>query len=88
MSGSDATLATLGGDGAVVREKWSKEHGVGVGDRITVMNPAGRRSSFVVRGIYTQPKFGSIDPVVGSIAISHPAFDVGLRPARRTPTRS
>jgi putative ABC transport system permease protein len=74
VSGSDATLASLGTDGAVVREKWSKQHAVGVGDRINVTNPAGRRSSFVVRGIYTQPKFGSIDPVVGSIAISHPAF--------------
>jgi putative ABC transport system permease protein len=74
VSGSDALLATLGAHGAVIREKWSNEHGVGVGDSITVVNPAGRRSSFVVRGIYTQPKFGSIDPVVGSIAVSHSAF--------------
>src|SRR6185503_11126146 len=64
-----------GRDGAIVRQKWSRQHGVAVGDRITVTNPAGRKSSYTVRGIYTQPKFGQIDPVLGSIAISQAAFD-------------
>jgi putative ABC transport system permease protein len=75
VEGSNETLAELGRDGAIVRKKWSDEHHVAVGDRITVVNPAGDRSRYVVRGIYTQPKFGSIDPVLGSIAISQQAFD-------------
>jgi putative ABC transport system permease protein len=75
VDGSNATLASLGRDGAIVRQKWANSHRVGVGDRITVVNPAGDRSRYVVRGIYTQPKFGQIDPVLGSVAISQRAFD-------------
>jgi putative ABC transport system permease protein len=75
VQGSDATLSTLGRDGAVIRQKWATKHDVSVGDRIAVLNPAGKTSSYVVRGIYTQPKFGQIDPVLGSIAISQQAFD-------------
>jgi putative ABC transport system permease protein len=75
VQGSDATLSTLGRDGAVIRQKWATKHRVGVGDRIRVTNPASHTSSYVVRGIYTQPKFGQIDPVLGSIAISQRAFD-------------
>jgi putative ABC transport system permease protein len=78
VQGSDATLGSLGRDGAIVRQKWSVKHGAGVGDRITVVNPAGRKSSYVIRGIYTQPKFGQIDPVLGSIAISQQAFDASF----------
>jgi putative ABC transport system permease protein len=75
VTGSNATLRTLGGDGAVIRQKWANAHNVGVGDRLTVVNPAGHTSHYVVRGIYTQPKFGQVDPVLGSIAISQQAFD-------------
>jgi putative ABC transport system permease protein len=75
VQGSDATLGSLGRDGAIVRQKWSVKNHAGVGDRITVVNPAGRKSSYVIRGIYTQPKFGQIDPVLGSIAISQQTFD-------------
>jgi putative ABC transport system permease protein len=75
VQGSNATLGSLGRDGAVIREKWATKHDVGVGDRITVTNPAGKTTSYVVRGIYTQPKFGQIDPVLGSIALSQQAFD-------------
>ena len=82
VQGSNATLASLGRDGAIVRQKWATSHDVGVGDRITVVEP-GRPAgaSYVVRGIYTQPKFGQIDPVLGSIAISQQAFDCRLRAA-------
>ncbi len=75
VNGSDATLASLGRDGAIVREKWATSRQIGVGDRITVINPAGKKARYTVRGVYTQPKFGQIDPVLGSIAISQQAFD-------------
>ena len=86
VSGSNATLATLGRDGAIVRQKWAKSHGVGVGDPITVLNPAGHPSSYVVRGIYTQPKFGQVDPVFGSIGISQRAFDSAFERPRNAYT--
>jgi putative ABC transport system permease protein len=86
VSGSNATLASLGRDGAIVRQKWAKAHGVGVGDRITVLNPAGQRAAYVVRGIYTQPKFGQIDPVFGSIGISQRAFDSAFERPRNAYT--
>jgi putative ABC transport system permease protein len=75
VTGSNATLSELGRDGAIIRDKWATQHDVGIGDRIQVVNPAGKTSSYVVRGIYTQPRFGQIDPVLGSIAISQQAFD-------------
>ena len=76
VQGSDATL----GIARPRRRDRPAEVGdqprtLGVGDRITVVNPAGRKARYVVRGIYTQPKFGQIDPVLGSIAISQQAFD-------------
>jgi putative ABC transport system permease protein len=86
VSGSNATLATLGRDGAIVRQKWAKSHGVSVGDPITVLNPAGHRSSYLVRGIYTQPKFGQVDPVFGSIGISQRAFDSAFERPRNAYT--
>jgi putative ABC transport system permease protein len=86
VRGSNATLASLGRDGAVVRQKWATSHGVGVGDRIAVLNPAGHRSSYVVRGIYTQPKFGQVDPVFGSIGISQQAFDSAFERPRNAYT--
>ena len=75
VDGSNTTLSALGRDGAIIRQKWANSHSVGVGDRITVVNPAGQKNRFIVRGIYTQPKFGQIDPVLGSVAISQQAFD-------------
>ena len=81
VQGSDATLGRLGRDGAIVRQKWSVEarrrrrrpdHG---------REPGRPQEPYVIRGIYTQPKFGQIDPVLGSIAISQQAFDRVVRPA-------
>ena len=86
VSGSNATPATLGLDGAIVRQKWARSHGVSVGDRITVRNPAGQPSSYAVRGIYTQPKFGQVDPVFGSIGISQRAFDSAFERPRNAYT--
>ena len=50
VRGSDAALRSLGRDGAIVRQKWASEHHLGVGDRIAVMNPAGRTTPYTVAG--------------------------------------
>jgi len=73
--GSDATLASLGKDGAILRKRFADQHHLSVGSRITITDPSGGRSTYVVRGIFDQPKIGRLDPVLGSIAISQQAFD-------------
>jgi ABC-type antimicrobial peptide transport system permease subunit len=75
VDGSDATLRTLGRDGAVVRKKFADKHHLAVGDPVAVVNPAGEKTVYEVRGIFTMPKIGSLDPVLGSVGISKQAFD-------------
>ena len=87
VQGSDATLGSLGRDGAIVRQKWSVKHHAGVGDRITVVNPAGRKSSYVIRGIYTQPKFGR-STRCSARSRSRSRRSTRRSTGRRTPTRS
>ena len=47
--GSDATLATLGDDGVLVDTGYSKS--TKVGDRLTMLTPAGKRVTYVVKGL-------------------------------------
>ena len=75
VQGSNATLAALGRTGAASGRSGRTSTTSASATASPSSNPAGGRSSYVVRGIYTQPKFGSIDPVLGSIAISQRAFD-------------
>lgn len=48
--GSDATLATLGADGAIVETDWGDDNGIAVGDVIRLTTPLGRSVSYTVRG--------------------------------------
>jgi putative ABC transport system permease protein len=50
VKGSDATLSTLGGDGAIAESKWAKDNAIGVGDRVAVTTPTGRHAVYTVRG--------------------------------------
>lgn len=54
--GSDATLATLGTDGAVVEEGFAKDRSLGVGSRFNVLSIDGQRVTFTVRGVYHDPQ--------------------------------
>lgn len=47
--GSDATLATLGSDGILADVGFSKH--ARIGDRLTMLTPAGRTRTYVVRGV-------------------------------------
>jgi putative ABC transport system permease protein len=47
--GSDATLRTLGRDGALADVGFSDD--VKVGDRVSVLTPAGRRATYAIRGV-------------------------------------
>ncbi len=71
--GSDATLAGLGRDGAVVDEGWASEHGLTVGERFELTSASGRDLDLVVRGIEASPVIDAL--ALGPITISRAAFD-------------
>jgi putative ABC transport system permease protein len=50
VKGSDATIAKLGRDGAIAESQWAKDNGIGVGDRVTVTTPTGKRAVYTVLG--------------------------------------
>jgi putative ABC transport system permease protein len=76
--GSDATLASLGAHGAVVRKTFANDHHLAVGDSFTLRTPTGRSLRLTVAGIYDPP---ALDQVVGSVLIGQRAFDrTFLRP--------
>ncbi len=50
VDGSDATLADLGDDGAIVESKWAEDNDVAVGDTISVLTPSGETVGAEVKG--------------------------------------
>jgi putative ABC transport system permease protein len=77
--GSPAALASLGRDGAVVRDDFAEDEAIGVGDRIAITTPAGDRLSVVVRGVYEAPR---VDALLGHVVLPQAAFDQAFeRPA-------
>ncbi len=76
--GSDATLASLGAHGAVVRKTFAKDQHLRVGDSFLLQTPTGRSLGLTVRGIYDPP---ALDQVPGGVLIGKAAFDrTFLRP--------
>jgi putative ABC transport system permease protein len=55
VEGSDALLARLQGERALIEEQFAKRHDLVVGDRYSVETPSGGRGSFAVLGIYRDP---------------------------------
>jgi putative ABC transport system permease protein len=74
--GSDATLASLGAHGAVVRKTFANDHQLAVGDSFTLRTPTGRSLRLTVAGSYDPP---ALDQMVGSILIAQKAFDRTFR---------
>jgi putative ABC transport system permease protein len=72
QEGSDAILAELGSDGAVVDDDFAEDEELAIGDRFSVLAPSGERAEFVVRGIYEPPPFY---PLLGSVSILQDRFD-------------
>ena len=69
--GSDALLAELGNDGAVIETDLAEEKGLRVGSPITVQSPQGEKRTFEVRGIFEQREFSVW---LRSVLISRDAF--------------
>jgi putative ABC transport system permease protein len=70
--GSDAVLASLGDDGAVLPDDVADDRELAVGDSFSVRSPDGARREFVVRGVYEGVPFY---PLLGAASISQAAFD-------------
>ncbi|HEX7084686.1 MAG TPA: FtsX-like permease family protein, partial [Gaiellaceae bacterium] len=71
---TDAVLATLGSDGAIVKKTWADDHKLKAGSSFTLLSPSGKRMTATVRGISNPPVFDKIDPLLGDVMISQQAF--------------
>jgi putative ABC transport system permease protein len=70
--GSDAAVARLGADGALVTQTYADDHGVAVGDALSIRTASGDRLRVAVRGIYDPPE---IEAMLGPVSITQQAFD-------------
>jgi putative ABC transport system permease protein len=70
--GSDATLRSLGADGALVTQTFADDNAVRVGGRLDMQTPSGEKRQFVVRGIYDP---SDLNAMLGAVNIPQAAFD-------------
>jgi putative ABC transport system permease protein len=72
VDGSDATLAKLGSNGAIVLEQFAKDNHLQIGEPFFATTTDGKVARLVVRGIH---KPAGLDSLLGSIAISNRVYD-------------
>ena len=70
--GSDAAVAQLGDDGALVTESYADHNDLAVGDPLSIQTASGEKASVTVRGIYDPPE---IEQMLGPVTISGQRFD-------------
>jgi putative ABC transport system permease protein len=70
--GSDAAVARLGTDGALVTQTYADDHDLSVGDPLPIQSASGDKLKVAVRGIYDPPE---IEQMLGPVSIGRPAFD-------------
>jgi putative ABC transport system permease protein len=70
--GSNAVLAHLGRNGAIVAKDFADQKNLEIGDNVKLLTPSATKADLVVRGIYKPPPFF---PLLGSVSISQAAFD-------------
>jgi putative ABC transport system permease protein len=73
--GSDATLAALATDGAVVTKAFAEEHDVTIGSRFPVETASGESVELDVRGIYDPSDLAAL---LGPVTMSQEAFDASF----------
>src|SRR4051794_34746043 len=81
VDGSNATVAGLGSDGAILLKSFAKDHHLGVGDRFRIESPDGKRVALVVRGIH-KPR--GLDSLLGSVAVSNRVYGTLFTHPRNT----
>jgi putative ABC transport system permease protein len=70
--GSDARIAELAADGALVTESYADDQDVAVGDPLSLQTASGEKLDVVVAGIYDPPE---IEQMLGPITIAQQSFD-------------
>ena len=70
--GSNAVLAHLGRNGAIVAKDFADQKNLKVGDTVRLLTPSTATADLVVRGIYKPPPFF---PLLGNVSISQAGFD-------------
>jgi ABC-type antimicrobial peptide transport system permease subunit len=70
--GSDAVLAQLGRNGAIISDDLADKKDLAVGDAFVLLTPNGARTELVVKGIYSPPPFF---PMLGNVSIPQTLFD-------------
>src|SRR3954471_5657836 len=70
--GSDAAVARLGTDGALVTQTYADDQDLAVGDHLPIQTASGDKLTVAVRGIYDPPE---IDQMLGPVSITQQAFD-------------
>jgi putative ABC transport system permease protein len=70
--GSNATLAQLGENGAIVTDDFAEDKDLAVGDTFTVEAPGGKKAELEVKGIVDPPPFY---PLLGVVTIPNETFD-------------
>ena len=70
--GSNATLAELGEDGVILAETFAEDHGIVVGQQLTIRTGESTTREVRVRGIYEPPPFY---PLLGDASITTASFD-------------
>jgi putative ABC transport system permease protein len=70
--GSNATLAGLGADGAVVTQAFADDRNLSVDDRFAIETASGQRLEAEVHGIYDPSELAGL---LGAVTISQEAFD-------------
>jgi putative ABC transport system permease protein len=69
---SNAVLANLGRNGAIVDEDFAEEKELQVGETFPLLTPSGQRLALEVKGIYEPPPFL---PLLGSVSVTKTTFD-------------
>jgi putative ABC transport system permease protein len=71
--GARATLATLRGHDAIVRDAFARKHHLAVGDSFAVLSQARQRLTLVVAGIEKSTELNPLN--LGTITVARPLFD-------------
>jgi putative ABC transport system permease protein len=74
-NGSNAVLADLGQNGAVVEESFAEDNALSTGSALTLLTPDGSTLDLQVVGIYDAPAFWQM---LGAVSISTETFDASF----------
>ena len=78
-SGSNAVLADLGDDGAILEESYAGDHDLRVGGQFELLSPNGQTLDLEVKGIYDAPAFWQM---LGAVSIPTETFDATFNDPR------